>query len=149
MSDSVPKQVKPGLTNAELRAEPVDVVITDSGGSSLLLATEATIAKKMGMGTGFYADKILTVVTDQEIAAPTSGQRLRLKWLHLYTRETNSAPNEITVKLGNIVQYLFELGSPGIFSRTAPREGVVDAKLTVSTSAAQAVYINAEWEEFI
>lgn len=123
-----------GLTDAELRATPVDTAVTD-------LPTDTYLATEVDANT----------IGDTVIVAVGGAQTLRLAYLCLSANGANSADVTVTVKTGATVLYKLSLKAGAMFARNigAGRRylaGSVGDDLIVELSAAQLVHVNAEYE---
>lgn len=104
-----------------------------------------TLAKRWGKAPVAGAEYVTG--TTATLHTPASGNAVRLKWVHLSTPST-AAECVVTVKLGAVTEFAVPMPAPGVFMRTAIRDGIADAALTVEVDGASDVYVNFELEEF-
>jgi hypothetical protein len=88
----------------------------------------------------------VAVTTDTTLETPTSGKRLRLRWIYIAS-PSDSEETVVTVRFGTTEHFKIPLTAPGVFMKTTPRYGAVDETLNVVLSVDTTVYVNYEFEE--
>lgn len=145
-----PPSDEPGLVVRTIPSgtQTIDGYVTANIGDTNGLALESTLSHRFGVVT-LGTPQLVNVIGPTTLYTPTSGRRIRLKWLALATPDTNTATVIATVNLSNKDIYIWPLGAPGAFMHSSVREGEIDGILKITLSAsAQDVYVNLDIEEF-
>lgn len=108
--------------------------------------TERAILARFGVSSGSPAT--VAVAGNTTVYTPSSGKRVRLKWIGLSSPSTNTASMLVTISLGGTPIYAWDMGNPGAFAHGTVREGPVDGVLSVNLSDSQTVRVNFDLEEF-
>lgn len=107
---------------------------------------DPNIRKRFGVSSG--SAQTVSSSGDTTVYTPASGRHIRLKWIGLSSPSSNSASVLVTVKIGSITLYIWDMGAPGAFAHGTVREGAVNEVLKVNLSDAQTVRVNFDLEEF-
>lgn len=120
---NVPLDVVGPLTDAELRADDVDVA--DSGERE-------------------YTHVVATVTAngDTTVHTPASGKRIRLRWIYAINDPSSTSPPLIKVKLGAT-----EIYRVWALSKRQMKTGGVDAPLVINLTGGGSVAVTALLEE--
>src|SRR6478609_6114030 len=101
--------------------------------------TDIQLLRRFGHAQVAGAQSITATTT---IHTPTSGRRVRLKWIALSSPAGQSG-TEVTVKIGTDTHYVWAMSSPGAFMRTSIREGDVDEAFSVELNpSGPTVHVN-------
>jgi hypothetical protein len=134
------------LTNKWAQS-PADIAPGFSiNGQSAGLALDATVAP---LGNRFRsAVRATDAVTinaagDNVIWTPAAGKILTVFWIALSAPSNNPGTNLVTVKIGNQVRYIWDMGAPGAFSHWEPiSSGNPNDALVVNLASAYNVRVN-------
>lgn len=97
-------------------------------------------------GLGVSGAEVVDAATT--LYTPASGKKFRLLWIGLTTKPGQEY-TRATIKIGTTAKYIFDLSSPGAFSRSGLRQGDMDEALSIELSPeGQEVAVNWEGEDF-
>lgn len=137
----VDTQLDQPLTDAQLRAEPVEVTGTLEVDFPSDLAKEATQLRRLGGGKIPVCNTVVAS-GDTTIHTPAAGKAIRLYWISAINNPVAESSTVISVRIGSTEYYrVYALAHWEVFT------GGVDESLIINLSSSGSVQVTAHIEE--
>lgn len=90
---------------------------------------------------------LINTIGNTILHTPSSGKKIRLRWIGMKTPADNTTAVQVTLRLGTNNIYLWLLDRIDVFSHSTLRDGAINETLNITLSAAENVYVNFDLEE--